>query len=397
MAKYSAEYIIVRYGELSTKGKNRKDFVARLIDRIRQRLMNYPKLKIRYDYNRIYILLNGEDEDKIAADLQQVFGIATFSVAVKCENAIETLCAAAVELMAQETPSTFKVISRRQVKTYPMLSTAVNEIVGEAIFDATQHKVDVHDPKIKVLIEIQENDAYITVKTFQGAGGYPVGVGGKALVMLSGGIDSPVAAYQTMKRGVEIEAIHFAAPPYTSDQARDKVLALAKILSVHQGRIKVHIVPFTPLQMEIYNKADNTYAITLMRRMMYRIAEQVAIENKALAIISGDSIGQVASQTLYSMQVIQEVIQMLVLRPLITHDKLEIIAMAQQIGTYETSILPYEDCCTIFKVLNPVIKPKSKYVGYEEKKVDYQPLLDEAMKGIQTFIVTAVSDDDNLF
>jgi thiamine biosynthesis protein ThiI len=397
MEKYSAEYIIVRYGELSTKGKNRKDFVARLIERIRQRLSGYPKLKIRYDYNRIYILLNGENEDNVAQDLQEVFGIATFSVAVKCNNAIETLCAAAIDLMKNETPSTYKVIARRQVKTYPLLSTAINEIVGEAIFDNTEHKVDVHDPKIKVLIEIQEHDAYITVKTFQGAGGYPVGVGGKALVMLSGGIDSPVAAYQTMKRGVEIEAIHFAAPPYTSDQARDKVLALAKILSVHQGRIKVHVVPFTEIQMEIYNKADNTYAITLMRRMMYRIAQQVAIENKALAIISGDSIGQVASQTLYSMQVIQEVIQTLVLRPLITYDKLEIIDLAQRIGTYETSILPYEDCCTIFKVINPVIKPKSKYVVYEEKKVDYEPLILSAIQGIQTFVVTPAADDDNLF
>jgi thiamine biosynthesis protein ThiI len=397
MEKYSAEYIIVRYGELSTKGKNRKDFVARLIERIRQRLSGYPKLKIRYDYNRIYILLNGENEDNVAQDLQEVFGIATFSVAVKCNNAIETLCAAAIDLMKNETPSTYKVIARRQVKTYPLLSTAINEIVGEAIFDNTEHKVDVHDPKIKVLIEIQEHDAYITVKTFQGAGGYPVGVGGKALVMLSGGIDSPVAAYQTMKRGVEIEAIHFAAPPYTSDQARDKVLALAKILSVHQGRIKVHVVPFTEIQMEIYNKADNTYAITLMRRMMYRIAQLIATENKALAIISGDSIGQVASQTLYSMQVIQEVIQTLVLRPLITYDKLEIIDLAQKIGTYETSILPYEDCCTIFKVINPVIKPKSKYVVYEEKKVDYEPLILSAIQGIQTFVVTPAADDDNLF
>jgi thiamine biosynthesis protein ThiI len=397
MEKYSAEYIIVRYGELSTKGKNRKDFVARLIERIRQRLSGYPKLKIRYDYNRIYILLNGENEDNVAQDLQEVFGIATFSVAVKCNNAIETLCAAAIDLMKNEPASTYKVIARRQVKTYPLLSTAINEIVGEAIFDNTEHKVDVHDPKIKVLIEIQEHDAYITVKTFQGAGGYPVGVGGKALVMLSGGIDSPVAAYQTMKRGVEIEAIHFAAPPYTSDQARDKVLALAKILSVHQGRIKVHVVPFTEIQMEIYNKADNTYAITLMRRMMYRIAQLIATENKALAIISGDSIGQVASQTLYSMQVIQEVIQTLVLRPLITYDKLEIIDLAQKIGTYETSILPYEDCCTIFKVINPVIKPKSKYVVYEEKKVDYEPLILSAIQGIQTFVVTPAADDDNLF
>jgi thiamine biosynthesis protein ThiI len=397
MEKYSAEYIIVRYGELSTKGKNRKDFVARLIERIRQRLSGYPKLKIRYDYNRIYILLNGENEDNVAQDLQEVFGIATFSVAVKCNNAIETLCAAAIDLMKNEPASTYKVIARRQVKTYPLLSTAINEIVGEAIFDNTEHKVDVHDPKIKVLIEIQEHDAYITVKTFQGAGGYPVGVGGKALVMLSGGIDSPVAAYQTMKRGVEIEAIHFAAPPYTSDQARDKVLALAKILSVHQGRIKVHVVPFTEIQMEIYNKADNTYAITLMRRMMYRIAQLIATENKALAIISGDSIGQVASQTLYSMQVIQEVIQTLVLRPLITYDKLEIIDLAQRIGTYETSILPFEDCCTIFKVINPVIKPKSKYVVYEEKKVDYEPLILSAIQGIQTFVVTPAADDDNLF
>ena len=397
MEKYKAEYIIVRYGELSTKGKNRKDFVARLIDRIRQRLVRYTQLKIRYDYNRIYILLNGADEDKVAADLKQVFGIATFSVAVKCDNAIETLCAAAVQLMAEEAPTTFKVIARRQVKTYPLLSTAVNEIVGEAIFDATAHTVDVHDPKIKVLVEIQEHEAYLTVKTFQGAGGYPVGIGGKALVMLSGGIDSPVAAYETMKRGVEIEAIHFAAPPYTSDQARDKVLALAKILSVHQGRIKVHVVPFTQLQMEIYNKADNTYAITLMRRMMYRIAEKVALENKALAIISGDSIGQVASQTLYSMQVIQEVIRMLVLRPLITDDKLEIVAKAERIGTYETSILPYEDCCTIFKVINPVIKPKSRYVGYEEQKVDFEPMMAEAITGIRTFIVTPDNDDNNLF
>lgn len=397
MANYSAEYILVRYGELSTKGKNRKLFVAKLIERIRQRLADHPALKIRYDYNRIYILLNGEDETKVCEGLSQVFGISSFSVAVKCDNAIETVCEAAVELMSQEEPSTFKVDSRRQVKTYPMLSTAISAKVGEAIFNAGRHTVDLHHPQILVRVEIQENDAYITVKTHKGAGGYPVGIGGKAMLMLSGGIDSPVAGYQTMKRGVEIEAIHFAAPPYTSDQAKQKVMELAKKLSIHQGRITVHVVPFTDLQLEIYKSADNTYAVTLMRRMMYRIAEQIAQQRRCLAIVSGDSLGQVASQTLYSMQVIQDAIRMLVLRPLVTLDKLEIIEMANKIGTYDTSILPFEDCCTIFSVQNPVTKPRLEYVLKEEKRFDFYPLIAEAIANTQTVTLTLKSDEDAIF
>ena len=397
MVNYKAEYILVRYGELSTKGKNRKIFVAKLIERIRQRLHAFPALKVSYDYNRIYIALHDEDENAVCEALKDVFGIASYSVAVKCENAIENLCEAAVELMKEVPLTRFKVESRRQVKTYPMMSTQISAEIGHAIVTQTEHVVDVHHPDLLVRVEVQENFAYLTVKTFKGAGGYPVGIGGKALLMLSGGIDSPVAGYQTMKRGVEIEAIHFAAPPYTSDQAKDKVLKLAQLLSPHQGRITVHIVPFTEIQMEIYKNCDTQYAVTLMRRMMYRIAESVAHNRRALALVCGDSLGQVASQTLQSMQVINDAIEMLVLRPLITFDKLEIIDQAIKIGTYETSILPYEDCCTIFGVTNPSTKPRTHFVEKEEARFDFQPMIETAIANIQTLIVTPQAENDDLF
>lgn len=388
MENFNAEYIVVRYGELSTKGKNRKDFVKYLADQIHYRLIDIKGIKIQKTYSRIIIHLNGVSEDEIVLRLATVFGISSYSVAIRCSLDLTEITQAAVSLMKIEMPTTFKVETRRQDKNYPFMSDDVNRAVATEILEQTEHKVDVHKPEIRVKVEIQSDKSYIMTKSYPGAQGYPVGVAGKMMVMLSGGIDSPVAAYLTMKRGAEIECIHFAAPPYTSQQAQQKVIQLAEILSAYQGRIKVHVVPFTALQMEIYQKANPSYAITLMRRMMYRIAERIAQKNNCLAISNGESMGQVASQTLQSMQVIGEVITMLVLRPVVSYDKLEIIDLANKIQTYETSIQPYEDCCTIFTVTNPVTKPKHDWVLMEENKLDYIDLLETVVNDTVTLIVS---------
>ena len=259
-------------------------------------------------------------------------------------------------------------------------------------------KVDVHHPDLRIGIEVREEFTYVMADTVKGAGGYPVGMGGKALLMLSGGIDSPVAGYLTMKRGVEIECIHYASPPYTSSSAQKKVLDLAGIISKYQGSIKVHIIPFTDLQLAIYKHCDESYAITIMRRMMYRIAERVAQKYKCLAIVNGESIGQVASQTLESMQTINHVIDMPVIRPVVTYDKLEIIDVARRINTYETSILPFEDCCTIFTPKNPVTKPHPEKAEKMEAGWDFEALIDECIEKMETVVVTpATPQEDDLF
>jgi thiamine biosynthesis protein ThiI len=373
MANYDT--VLVRFGELSTKGKNRRDFIKRLDTNIRWMLRDHTDLEYRRTYDRIYIKLQQEDPAVIREKLQKVFGISSFSFTEKVPTDLEQIQNTALR-MAQETSAhTFKVITRRHDKTFPMNSDGINRAVAAVILKNTDLKVDVHHPELEIQIEVHAKDTYLTSEKIPGAGGYPAGINGKCLLMLSGGIDSPVAAYELMKRGIQVEAVHFASPPYTSDHAKQKVLDLASQVSIYQGRMKVHIINFTDLQLEIYKAAGDPYAVTLMRRMMYRIAEQVAEANGCIALGTGESVGQVASQTLESIACINSVIRMPVLRPLVCKDKVEIIDQARRIGTYETSILPYEDCCTIFDPKNPVTKPTEKKSEFYESRFDWQKMV----------------------
>ena len=384
MAEINTDRILVRFGELSNKGKNRNLFVRQLIQSLKYQLSNYPDIRYRNQFDRIMIELNGADSDEVLERARHVFGIRSLSPVVVTPMDFELINEACLELMKQEKVGTFKVDTNRKDKTLNFKSNDLNLSVAKTILSQTEHRVDVHNPDIRIRIDVDAEKASIAVKTVLGAQGFPIGVGGKALLLLSGGIDSPVAGYYTMKRGVEIECIHFAAPPYTTIQALDKVKQLAEKLCVYQPRIKLHVVPFTEIQLEIYKKAHPAYTVVLMRRAMMKIAERVMHENKMLALVSGESLGQVASQTLQSMASIQDAMDGLILRPLLTFDKNDIIDVAKKINTYETSILPYEDCCTIFSVTNPITKPKLKIVLLEEAKCELDELIDVAYKSIET-------------
>lgn len=384
MAEIKTDRILVRFGELSNKGKNRNLFVRQLIQNLKYQLSNYPDIRYRNQFDRIMIELNGANSDEVLERARHVFGIRSLSPVVVTPMDFELINEACLELMKQEKVGTFKVDTNRKDKTLNFKSNDLNLSVAKTILSQTEHRVDVHNPDIRIRIDVDAEKASIAVKTVLGAQGFPIGVGGKALLLLSGGIDSPVAGYYTMKRGVEIECIHFAAPPYTTIQALDKVKQLAEKLCVYQPRIKLHVVPFTEIQLEIYKKAHPAYTVVLMRRAMMKIAERVMHEHKMLALVSGESLGQVASQTLQSMASIQDAMDGLILRPLLTFDKNDIIDVAKKINTYETSILPYEDCCTIFSVTNPITKPKLKIVLLEEAKCELDELIDVAYKSIET-------------
>lgn len=397
MVKYDT--VLIRYGELSTKGKNRKDFIKKLDKNIRRMLKDYPNLSFKRTYDRIYIKLTDENPEEIKEKLQKVFGISSFSFTEKVNSNIDDIKAACLRIAKENEASkkTFKVITRRHDKTFPLNSDGINRAVASTILHETGLKVDVHHPELSIQIEVQQNDTYITSEKIPGLGGYPTGINGKVLLMLSGGIDSPVAAFEIMKRGLEVEAIHYASPPYTSENAKQKVMDLAKIVSIYQGKMKVHVVNFTELQLQIYKAAGDPYAITIMRRMMFRLAQEVANKEGCLAIGTGESIGQVASQTLESMNVINRVVSLPVIRPLVCMDKTEIIDLARKIGTYETSIQPFEDCCTIFDPKNPVTKPTVKKAEYYESCFDYQKEIDACMNSIDTQVVSYEDDQKESF
>ncbi len=385
MIKYDT--VLIRYGELSTKGKNRKLFVTKLLNNIKTSLDDLDNLEYRQTYERIYIKLNDNDPKVIESRLKDIFGISSFSFTQKVDSNIDMIIEACYQASLQQS-GTFKVIARRNDKSFPYVSDQINRMVATKILKETDHKVDVHEPDFKIYIEVFEDGTYITCNKIEGAHGYPTGINGKSLMLLSGGIDSPVAGYLMMKRGIACEAIHFAAPPYTSNMARDKVLSLAKIISKYQGgTMKVHIINFTALQKAIYEHCHDAYAITIMRRMMMRIAKEIAVKQHCLAISTGESLGQVASQTLESVQCINEVTNFPIIRPLVTYDKEEIINLAKKISTYETSILPYEDCCTIFDPKNPVTKPSVHKAQELENRFDYQAYIQECIDTVETICV----------
>ncbi len=354
MTTFNYDHIVVRYGELSTKGKNRKDFTKALTNNIKKRLRAYPGLSYRTLHDGLYIELNGENYELIKEDLKQVFGYAYFSGAILVDRDIEEIKKTALELTKKKDYKTFKMVSKRSDKSFPLRSDEINRQVAGYVLRNSDLKVDVHNPDLKIYVVINQDNAVIMDEKIRGIGGYPTGVNGRAMLMMSGGIDSPVAGYLTMKRGLKIECIHFASEPYTSAQAKEKVFELARQLSVYQGDIIIHVIPFTELQLAIYKHANESYAITIMRRMMYRIADRICKARKINLITNGESVGQVASQTPESISVIAKVCDTLILRPMCMMDKIESIEMAKKIGTYETSILPYEDCCTIFDPKNPV-------------------------------------------
>ncbi len=394
---YTYDHILIRYGELSLKGKNRNTFIKQLYDNVRKSLKHFPTLEYEKQHDRMYIYLNHENAEEVSDALSKVFGISSFSLATKTESDINAIVDACMSILDLTTPKTFKVAARRSDKMFPLISDQINRQVATAILKSSDWKVNVRQPDVKIVIEVHSDATYIMTDRRAGAGGYPVGVGGKAMVLLSGGIDSPVASYLMMKRGVKIECIHFASPPYTSQNAQDKVMELARIVSQYQGDLLVHIVPFTKLQRAIYDHADESYAITLMRRMMMRIATGVAQNRNAKAIATGESVGQVASQTLESMMAINAVTTMPLLRPLVCMDKIEIIDIAKKIGTYDTSILPYEDCCTIFNPKNPVTKPKIDRCEKYEERFDFETLVNECIENVESVWVNCEKQEDDIF
>lgn len=383
-------HILVRFGELTTKGKNRKIFIRKLTQNTKEILKDFTHLRYEMSFDRLYILLNGENPEAVCQKLQTVFGIHSFSLCYKVESDLEKIKDVCLDIIEKNEGKTFKIQTKRNDKDFPLHSHDVNTTIAGHIFHHTTKdlKVDVHHPDILIKVELRKECTYVMDNVIKGAGGYPVGIGGKALLMLSGGIDSPVAGYLTMKRGVDIECIHYASPPYTNALAREKVLDLVDVLRHYtHGKITVHIIPFTDLQLAVYDHCDESYAMTIMRRMMYRIAEGVAQKNQCLALVNGESIGQVASQTLESMSVINEVIRMPVIRPVACMDKLEIIDIAEKIGTYDISIRPHEDCCTIFTPKQPATKPKSYKAKALEETWDFQSMVETCIEQCETIVI----------
>ena len=383
--------IMIKYGELTTKKANRKLFINILDNNIKKILSN-EIYALKKDRVRMYI--ESDNIDSISQKLQKVFGIHSIVECYSVDTNIEEIDKAILKLINNIEGSTFKVDTKRADKSFPIHSMEFNNRIGGLILKNTSLKVDVHNPDIMVHIEIRQEGTFIYFNEIKGIGGYPVGIQGKGLLMLSGGIDSPVAGYLALKRGVDIDCLYFESPPHTSIEAKNKVIKLASIINEYSGNIRVFVLPFTEIQETIYKNVDDTYIITIMRRFMYRIAEKLSIKYGSKIIINGESIGQVASQTLTSMSVINAVTNMPVIRPVACLDKLEIIDIAKKIGTYETSILPYEDCCTIFLPKHPVINPNIEKVLQMEKNLNIEELIDKAINNVE--IISSLNEDNNI-
>ena len=368
--------ILIKYGELTTKKANRNLFINKLSDNIKKILKN-EQVKIKKDRVRMYI--ETENIEKVSKKLLKVFGLHGIVIANKVNTNTDEIKNAVLSILKDKQFKTFKVETKRADKNFEIKSMDFNNIIGSLVLKNFDVKVDVHNPDVIIHIEIRE-DTYIYLNEEKGIGGYPVGIQGKGILMLSGGIDSPVAGYLALKRGVDIDCLYFDSPPHTSVEAKNKVIKLAGILNEYSGNIRLLVVPFTKLQEEIYKNVPSEYNITILRRMMYRIA--TSIDKKYKIVVNGESIGQVASQTLTSMSVINSVTNYPIIRPVACLDKLEIIDYSKKIGTYDTSILPFEDCCTIFVPKHPVINPRlDKCLEYEN--FDYQSLIRECIDNIE--------------
>ncbi len=360
------QLILIKYGELSIKGGNRHIFINRLKKNIEALVKT--NITIKKNHDRLFIIT--EQIPETIEYLKKIFGIQSIVIAYQSNNNQEEILKLSLEVLKKKSGDTFKVITKRADKSYPLDSNQLNNLIGTHLLKNTNLKVDVKNPQIKLKVEIRNDKAYIYTEEIKGLGGYPVGVGGKGLLLLSGGLDSPVAGFLTLKRGIDLDCLYFESPPHTTEQAKKKVIKLIKILNQYSGNINLYIANFTETQEAIYQKIPASYQITIMRRFMYKISSDFAKKNKAKVLVTGESIGQVASQTLESLVAINEVTKTPVIRPVICYDKLEIIELAKKINTYEISIEPYQDCCTIFIPKKPVIKPKLENCHQYEALID---------------------------
>jgi thiamine biosynthesis protein ThiI len=378
--------IMVRYGELSTKGKNRKDFIARLGGNIRKSLKDFEQVVVHPNRDRTHVTLNGASSAAVIARLKRVFGIQNLSPMLKVEKSMEAVQEGALAMMKEQLKPqmTFKINTRRSDKDFPINTDTMNRELGGFILENfPESQVKMKNPDITLRVEIRSNGIFLTSEVIDGAGGLPVGTAGKGMMMLSGGIDSPVAAYLGMKRGVEMEMVHFFSPPYTSEQALAKAKELSGKLAAYSGNVQFLQVPFAEIQETIKEKCPEGYLMTIQRRMMLRLTVALAQRRGGLAIFNGESLGQVASQTMESMMAINDVTTMPIIRPVVSMDKNEIIEIAKEIDTYDLSIMPFEDCCTIFAPPAPKTRPDLEKARYYEGKIDVEGLMKRALDGVQ--------------
>ncbi|CUS26586.1 thiamine biosynthesis protein ThiI [Paucilactobacillus oligofermentans DSM 15707 = LMG 22743] len=385
--------IMVRYGELSTKGKNRQTFIDRLGSNVRNVLHEFPEVKVHANRDRLHVDLNGANSDEIMKRLKLVFGIQNFSPSVQVERTFEATAEMAVKMVQEQlgdAKMTFKVNTRRSDHEFEIDTNEMNMRLGGYLLEQfDQLAVDVHNPELTIRVEIRNNGIFLSSETIQGIGGLPVGTGGKGMLMLSGGIDSPVAGFLGMKRGVSMEMVHFFSPPYTSPQALAKAKELTGKMARYSGSIKFIEVPFTEIQETIKSSVPEGYLMTVQRRMMLRLTQALTIQRHAMAIFNGESLGQVASQTMESMMAINDVTTLPILRPVVSLDKNEIIKIAKDIDTYELSILPFEDCCTIFAPPSPKTRPNLERTRLYEQRLDIDGLMQRSLDGIKISEVKA--------
>lgn len=391
--------IMIRYGELSTKGKNRMQFINKLKKNIQDVLSVYPEVKVIADRDRGHVFLNGTDYKAVSESLKEIFGIQAFSPSYKIKKDMIEIKQAVQDIMLKiyKEGMTFKITSKRSDHSFELDSCELNQVLGSAVFEIIPDiKVQMKKPDIDLKVEIRDEAAYLSYENIKGAGGLPVGTSGKGMLMLSGGIDSPVAGYLALKRGVSIEVVHFASPPYTSPGALRKAQELTRKLVKFGGNIQFIEVPLTEIQEEIKNKIPEAYLMTITRRFMMRITDMIRKKRHGLVIINGENLGQVASQTLESMQVINAVTSTPIIRPVVTMDKLEIIQLAEKIDTFDISIQPFEDCCTIFSPDRPKTNPKEHKVEIYEKRLDIEGLVARAVENLSIIEITSQANEDNL-
>ena len=401
--------ILIRYGELSTKGRNKKMFTQKLASNIKKALVDFPQVKVIPDYDFMYLDLHEAPEEAVIEKVKPIFGIQSISPVYIIEKDMEVAKKVVLDLLSQEDleGKTFKIMTKRSDHTFEMDTNQINLFLGDAVLEAFPDiKVQLKQPDITVRIDVRREHLMVSLKTIPGAGGLPVGTSGRVMLMLSGGIDSPVAGYLAMKRGMEIQCVHFASPPYTSPQALEKTKLLAAKIARFGGSIQFLTVPFSRIQEEIKKSVPEAYLMTIMRRFMLRITDELRKNAKALAIANGESVGQVASQTLDSMVAINDVTNTPIIRPVATMDKLDIIKVAEEIDTFELSIQPFEDCCTVFAPPSPKTKPKLEKARQYEARLDVEGLIKEAVEGTvieeitanyTTAVETAQHDIDYLF
>ncbi|WP_308609833.1 tRNA uracil 4-sulfurtransferase ThiI [uncultured Granulicatella sp.] len=401
--------ILIRYGELSTKGRNKKMFTQKLASNIKKALVDFPQVKVIPDYDFMYLDLHEAPEEAVIEKVKPIFGIQSISPVYIVEKDMEVAKKVVLDLLSQEDleGKTFKIMTKRSDHTFEMDTNQINLFLGDAVLEAFPDiKVQLKQPDITVRIDVRREHLMVSLKTIPGAGGLPVGTSGRVMLMLSGGIDSPVAGYLAMKRGMEIQCVHFASPPYTSPQALEKTKLLAAKIARFGGSIQFLTVPFSRIQEEIKKSVPEAYLMTIMRRFMLRITDQLRENARALAIANGESVGQVASQTLDSMVAINDVTNTPIIRPVATMDKLDIIKVAEEIDTFELSIQPFEDCCTVFAPPSPKTKPKLEKARQYEARLDVEGLIREAVEGTvieeitanyTTAVETAQQEIDDLF